>query len=56
VQRQIARDVWLMKNMPNDVKGSVWHFFRSAETGQIGPAPELIQAFEKYGIKYLIHK
>jgi hypothetical protein len=51
--KQIAKDAWLLKN--GQVKGVTWHFFRSAETGEIGASQELLQALEKNGIKYVIH-
>ncbi len=51
--KQIAKDAWLINN--GKVDGVTWHFFRSAETGQIGASPELLQALEQNGIKYVIH-
>ena len=55
VYKEVVKDAWLVKHSP-DVKGVVWHFFRSAETGQVGGTPELLQALSRNGIKYVIHK
>jgi hypothetical protein len=56
VQKQIAKDAWLLKNNRTEVQGIVWHFFRSAETGKIGADPEVLKALERNGIKYVIHE
>jgi hypothetical protein len=53
-RKQIAKDAWLLKN--SQVEGVSWHFFRSAETGEIGATQELLQALEENGIKYVIHE
>ena len=54
VEKQIAKDAWLIEN--GDIQGSTWHFFRSAVTGKIGAAADVIEALQSNGIKYVIHK
>jgi len=39
-----------------NIRGVTWHFFRSAETGRIGAAPEVLQALDRNGIRYIIHE
>jgi hypothetical protein len=55
VENQIAKDAWLIRNNP-DIRGATWHFFRSAETGRIGAAPQVLQALDRNGIRYIIHE
>jgi hypothetical protein len=55
VRSQISKDAWLVKNNPN-IKDVVWHFFRSGNTGKVGAAPEVLQALQQNGIKYVIHQ
>jgi hypothetical protein len=38
------------------VKGVVWHFFRRADTGAIGPSDKLRKELEKRGIVIVIHE
>ena len=49
IQRQIAKDVELMAT--GDIKGSVWHFFKSPATGLGGPSDPLAKALTKAGIQ-----
>lgn len=40
----------------NVKRGSLWHFFRSADTQKIGPSAPLKKLLEDYGIKVVIYE
>jgi hypothetical protein len=46
IERQIAKDAWLIKN--GRVDSAEWHFWRGAD-------PKLIQALQNAGIKPVVH-
>jgi RHS repeat-associated protein len=50
---QIAKDLELIKS--GQLKGAVWHFFRSPVTNKIGPTNPLASALKKAGISWIIH-
>jgi filamentous hemagglutinin len=50
---QIAKDVDLMAS--TQIKGAVWHFFRSPKTGLVGPSAPLRNALEEAGIGVSVH-
>ena len=54
IKRQILKDAELIKG--KDIKGSVWHFYKSSVTGKIGASKPLLDFLEQNGIKYEIHK
>lgn len=53
VQRQIAKDVELMKN--GQINGSSWHFFKSPVTGKGGASQPLLNELKGNGIKVVNH-
>lgn len=58
VEKQILKDAELVKS--KEFSGAVWHFFRSAVTGQIGPSQplvDLINSLKDKGINidYIIY-
>jgi hypothetical protein len=53
VSRQIAKDVELLGS--KEIQGSVWHFFKSPQTGLGGPSGPLRKALEDAGIGIVIH-
>ncbi len=53
IEKQILKDLELLEN--DDVKGVVWHFFRSANTKKIGGSKRLFEFLEQHGIPYIIH-
>ncbi|MPT31993.1 MAG: hypothetical protein E2600_10090 [Chryseobacterium sp.] len=54
IKKQIAKDVELIAD--KEIKGSVWHFFKSPVTGKVGASKPLLQELEKNNIQYIIHK
>lgn len=54
VQKQVLKDVELRE--AGIIGKAVWHFYRSAITGKIGPSPQLKQFLKDNGIKYIIHR
>lgn len=54
VKTQIAKDAELVAT--EQVKGAVWHFFKSPVTGKVGATKQLIKELEKNNIQYIIHK
>ena len=54
IEQQIAKDLELLRS-GTIVKGVVWHFFRDADDGTVGPSKPLRQALEKHGIIVIIH-
>jgi RHS repeat-associated protein len=53
IKVQIAKDVELMAT--GEIKGAVWHFFKSPKTGLVGATKPLLDELHKYGISYVIH-
>ena len=53
VRLQIAKDIELINT--GAIDSSVWHFYPSPITGQVGPSSPLAQALDDAGIDYLIH-
>jgi filamentous hemagglutinin len=53
IQQQIAKDVELVAT--GQIKGSVWHFFRSPVTGQVGPSSSLAEELARAGIQIIFH-
>ncbi len=51
---QIIKDAKLIKT--GEVDAAHWHFFRSADTGQIGADPRLLKMLDRFGIKYTIYE
>ena len=51
---QLLKDEELMRK--GLVKGVVWHFFRRADTGAIGPSEALRKELEKRGIVIVVHE
>jgi len=51
IQRQIAKDVEMMKDPSSGVKSVEWRFSPSEVTGKMGPTAPLEKALEKAGIK-----
>jgi hypothetical protein len=54
VRDQFLKDEELLRK--GMVKGAVWHFFRRADTGAIGPSDKLRKELEKRGIVIVIHE
>lgn len=55
VEAQIAKDLELLRS-GTVVKGAVWHFFRKAKDGKLGPSKPLRQELERHGIIVVIHQ
>ena len=53
IRSQIAKDAALIQS--GQIKGAAWHFFKSPQTGKIGPSAPLREALENVGIKVIIH-
>jgi len=53
VSIQIVKDAELLK--AGDIKGAVWHFFRSPVTGKLGASQPLLDELAENGIKTVIH-
>lgn len=53
ISTQIAKDAELLKS--GDIKGAVWHFFKSPVTGKVGASHPLLDELAKNGIKTVIH-
>lgn len=51
---QIMKDAELIA--VDQIKGSVWHFFKSGVTKEVGADPRLLDLLTQTGIKYVIHK
>ena len=53
IRKQAAKDAELLAT--KQVNEVVWHFFRSADTGKIGPSAPLKKLLEGYGIKVIVY-
>lgn len=53
IRQQIRVDSELIRD--GRIKGATWHFFRSKQTGKIGPSKGLADELKKAGIKIVIH-
>ena len=53
IKTQIAKDAELVKT--KQIKGAVWHFFKSPATGKVGASQPLLDELTNNGIKYIIH-
>ncbi len=53
IKTQIAKDVELMNG--GNIKGAVWHFFKSPVTKLVGATKPLLDELKKNGITYIIH-
>ena len=54
IQRQIAKDVWLLQNDPR-VNSIEWHFYHSVKSGTHGLSNSLRSALKAAGIKIVEH-
>jgi len=53
VEQQVMKDMELLQT--REIRGAVWHFFRSPVTGMVGPSGPLKEALENAGIRHIIH-
>lgn len=53
VKKQVEKDAILMQE--KQINGAVWHFYRSTQTGEIGPSEPLRSFLQEKGIKYFIY-
>jgi RHS repeat-associated protein len=53
IKSQVVKDSLL--TIRTDIKGSVWHFYKSAKTGKIGPSKPLARFLRQHHIKIKIH-
>ena len=53
IRTQILKDAELLTG--GDIKGAVWHFYKSSTTGKIGASKPLLKFLGENGIKYIIH-
>ena len=53
VKTQILKDAELIRT--RQIKGAVWHFYRSPKTGKIGLSKPLKNFLKENGIDYKIH-
>ena len=53
VKTQIAKDAELTAG--KEIKGAVWHFFKSPKTGLVGASKPLLDELKRKGIAYIIH-
>lgn len=53
IKRQVAKDAELLAT--KNVDSVVWHFFRSADTGKIGPSAPLANLLKSPGITVIIY-
>ena len=50
---QIAKDIELIRT--GQISGCIWHFFRSPQTGRVGPSAPLLQKLQQAGIHIQIY-
>ncbi|GAB2724119.1 TadE/TadG family type IV pilus assembly protein [Paenibacillus thermoaerophilus] len=54
IRQQIEKDKRLVET--GQLQGVVWHFYRNAKTGKMGPSKSLLRELEKAGIGVVLHE
>jgi hypothetical protein len=54
IETQILKDSEILNAENSELRGSVWTFFRSAITGEVGADQRVLDLLTKHGIKYII--